>query len=281
MRRRVVRRQAGRAVVARAYERSSRSRVRARVPQRLAGGRVKSIERSASRLPRSSGSRRVSGRVAARRCSSRAPVSGRNSLRSGSGVVISRSRSWPSPAHLALTAPSRAATSACNAWRSPPARGVAGRSWASTLRAARTASSASLLPPERRSRRTRPTSSTRSPRSLKKRVRPAPNEPLPSISKRAPTRSVRVDQPQRLCVAVTVRGRRRLEDDRAAEDVHDRECMKVAVRIDTDDVVQLICEHPYRPPARALGGQIRCRSGVENRARHDCDGSRPTRRTGF
>jgi len=31
---------------------------------------------------------------------------------------------------LALTAPSRAATSACNAWRSPPARGVAGRCWA-------------------------------------------------------------------------------------------------------------------------------------------------------
>ena len=89
----------------------------------------RAIERSASRLPRSSGSRRVSGRVAARRRSSGAGVSGRSSLRSGSGVVINRSRSWPSPAHFALTAPSRAATSACNAWRSPPARGVAGRSW--------------------------------------------------------------------------------------------------------------------------------------------------------
>jgi hypothetical protein len=92
---------------------------------------------------------------------------------------------------------------------------------------------------------------------------------------------VRVDQPQRLCIAVTVRGHRALEHDRAAEDVHDRECMKVAVRIDTDDVVQLICELPYRPPARALGAHIRCRSGVQHRARHDCDGSRPTRRTGF
>ena len=43
--------------------------------------------------------------------------------------------------------------------------------------------SASVLPPERRSRRSRPTSSTRSPRPVRKRVRPAPNEPVPSIAK--------------------------------------------------------------------------------------------------
>ena len=36
---------------------------------------------------------RRAGRVAARRCSRRAAVSGRSSLRSGSGVVTSRSRS--------------------------------------------------------------------------------------------------------------------------------------------------------------------------------------------
>ena len=66
----------------------------------------------------------------------------------------------------------------------------------------------------------------------------------PFDSERAPTRSVRVDEPQRLCVAVTGRGHRALEHDRAAEDVHDRERMQVAVRVDTDDVVQLICEHP-------------------------------------
>ncbi len=87
------------------------------------------------------------------------------------------------PARLALTAPSRAATSACSAWRSPPARGLAGRGCASTLRAARTASSASVLPPERRSRRSLPTSSTCSPRPVRKRVRPAPNEPVPSTAK--------------------------------------------------------------------------------------------------
>ena len=83
----------------------------------------------------------------------RACCSGRNSARSGSGVVISRSRSWQRLARFALTAPSRAATSACSACRWPPARGVAGRGSASTLRAARIASSASVLPPERRSRR--------------------------------------------------------------------------------------------------------------------------------
>jgi hypothetical protein len=51
----------------------------------------RAIERSASVLPRSSGSRRPVGRVAASRCSSRARVSGRSSLRHGSGLVISSS----------------------------------------------------------------------------------------------------------------------------------------------------------------------------------------------
>jgi hypothetical protein len=36
----------------------------------------------------------------------------------------------------------------------------------------------------------------------------------------------------------------RLEDDRAVSNVDDRECMRVAVRVDANDVVQLICEHP-------------------------------------
>ncbi len=82
----------------------------------------------------------------------------------------------------------------------------------STLRAARTASSASVLPPERRSRRSRPTSSTRSPRPVRKRVRPAPNEPvLRPRTHAAPTRAAR--RAERLRVAVAVRGDRRLEDD--------------------------------------------------------------------
>ena len=206
------------------------------------------------------------GRVAARRCSSRARVSGRSSLRSGSGVVISRSRSWQSPARLALTAPSRAATNACSAWRSPPARGVAGRCWVSTLRAARTASSASVLPPERRSRRNRPTSSTRSPRPVRKRVRPAPNEPVPSTANARRPGACSSTSFKRLRVAVAVRGDRRLEDDRAADDLHDRERVRVAVRVDTDDVVQLICEHPNRPPAERWGTRTGVGLGWKPRA---------------
>ena len=35
-----------------------------------------------------------------------------------------------------------------------------------------------------------------------------------------------------------------IENDHPADDVHDRERMRIAVRVDTDDVVQLICKHP-------------------------------------
>jgi hypothetical protein len=49
---------------------------------------------------------------------------------------------------------------------------------------------------------------------------------------------------ERLPVAVTACGDGRLEDDRAAANVDDRERVRVAVRVDTNDVVQLICEHP-------------------------------------
>jgi len=55
---------------------------------------------------------------------------------------------------------------------------------------------------------------------------------------------VLVDELQSLRVAVAARDDRRLEDDGAALDVHDSERVRVAVRVDTDDVVQLICKHP-------------------------------------
>jgi hypothetical protein len=60
----------------------------------------------------------------------------------------------------------------------------------------------------------------------------------------APTAGVLVDQLQNKRVAAAARADGRLEDDRAADDLHDRERVRVAVRIDTDDVVQLICKHP-------------------------------------
>jgi hypothetical protein len=53
-----------------------------------------------------------------------------------------------------------------------------------------------------------------------------------------------VDELQRPRVAVAVCDDGRLENDGTTPNLHDRECMRVAVWIDTNDVVQLICEHP-------------------------------------
>jgi hypothetical protein len=50
------------------------------------------------------------------------------------------------------------------------------------------------------------------------------------------------------------------ENDRAAHDPHDRERMRIAVRIDTDHVVQLICKHHFHPQP-TLQDTLRCRSG--------------------
>jgi len=70
-----------------------------------------------------------------------------------------------------------------------------------------------------------------------------------------PTWRVPVDEPQSVCVAIAVCGDSRLEHDRATDDVHDRERVRVAVRVDTDDVVQLICEHPLTDLQPWVGGQ--------------------------
>jgi len=50
---------------------------------------------------------------------------------------------------------------------------------------------------------------------------------------------VLVNELQRPRVAVAARDDRRLEDDCAADDLHDSERVRVAVRVDTDYVVQL------------------------------------------
>ena len=67
---------------------------------------------------------------------------------------------------------------------------------------------------------------------------------MPSTANARRPGACSLDELQRLRVAVAVRDHRRLEDDRAADDMHDRERVRVAVRVDTDDVVQLICKHP-------------------------------------
>jgi len=63
-----------------------------------------------------------------------------------------------------------------------------------------------------------------------------------------------VDEPQCRGVAAAVCGDRRLHNDRAASDIHDRQRVRVAVRVDTDDVVQLICEHPRTDLQPSVGG---------------------------
>jgi hypothetical protein len=63
-----------------------------------------------------------------------------------------------------------------------------------------------------------------------------------------------LDELQRLCVTVAACSDIRLEDDHSTADVHNGECMRVAVWVDADDVVQLICEHPKTDLQPSVGG---------------------------
>jgi hypothetical protein len=60
----------------------------------------------------------------------------------------------------------------------------------------------------------------------------------------------------------------------------DRDRVRVAVWVDADHVLELVCKHPFHLQPSGWGPS-RCRSGGEDRKRHDCDGSRPLGRTGF
>ena len=178
-------------------------------------------------LPRSSGSRPPPGRVAARRCSSRARVSGRSWLRSGSGVV-SRSRSWQRPARLAFTARPR---------RRRPLLGEHAAGGADRVERVGLAARAALPP--------QPADLEHLLTAHGQETRQTGTERTGAFDReRAPTRGVLVDEPEDIAVPLVTRGDVRLEHDRAADDVHDRERVPVAVRIDTNHVVQLICEHP-------------------------------------
>jgi hypothetical protein len=63
--------------------------------------------------------------------------------------------------------------------------------------------------------------------------------------------------------------------------VHERERVRVAVRIDTNHVVQLICEHSLTDLQPKRWGHIRCRSGVETAGGRTVTGHALTTRTGF
>src|SRR5436190_15512531 len=229
--------------------------------------------RSACSVPRSSTSGRRSGRTVASRRSSWARLSGRSSLRSGSGLVISRSRSWQTAARRALTAPSRAAISARSASRSPPARGSAAWLCASTLRAARIASSASLLPPERRLAPQAPHLEHPLALAAQEAAEASPERAGFFDRERAPTRRVLFPELQGARIAAAVRLNARLEYDRAGPNLDDRERVHVAVRVDADHVVQLICKHPTHLQPR-FGGHTPVPVWDEDRGRQNCDESR-------
>ena len=60
-----------------------------------------------------------------------------------------------------------------------------------------------------------------------------------------PSRSVLIGKTKHAFVTLAICDRGRLEHHTAAHDVHDRERVRVAVRVNADHVVQLICKHPH------------------------------------
>ena len=92
-----------------------------------------------------------------------------------------------------------------------------------------------------------------------------------------PAGSVPIDKTKHAGITLGVCLRGRLEHHSAASHLDDRERVRVAVRINTNHVVQLICKHPNHLQPR-LGDTLRCRSGGEGRGRQNCDESR--RQTG-
>ena len=76
----------------------------------------------------------------------------------------------------------------------------------------------------------------------------------------APAGRVLLGKTKHACVTLTVCHRARLEHHTAGAHVDDRERVHLAVRVDADHVVQLICKHPNHLQPR-LGDTLRCRSG--------------------
>jgi hypothetical protein len=58
---------------------------------------------------------------------------------------------------------------------------------------------------------------------------------------------------KRLHEAPTVRDDAGLEHDHTARHRHNRHCVRITVRVDTDNVIQLICKH-HRSTSRTAGG---------------------------
>lgn len=82
----------------------------------------------------------------------------------------------------------------------------------------------------------------------------------------ATARRMLLGNPTCLRVAGGIGGHHRFEHHHAGPNLDDRDRVRVSMRVDADHVVQLICEHPKRPPAQ-VGGHVPVPVwGVEPRA---------------
>ena len=75
-------------------------------------------------------------------------------------------------------------------------------------------------------------------------MRPAPNEPVPSTANTRRPGAVLISEAKHARVTLTIGDRGPLEHHTAAAHLDDRERVRVAVRVNADHVVQLICKHP-------------------------------------
>ncbi len=68
--------------------------------------------------------------------------------------------------------------------------------------------------------------------------------------------AVLLDKPQRLRITARTRTHRPLRHHSAARRDNDREHMLVAVRVDANDMIHLICKHPVR--SSGFTRRVRC-----------------------
>ena len=80
---------------------------------------------------------------------------------------------------------------------------------------------------------------------------------------RAPARRMLLGEPKRLRVAASVCSDGGFEHDHAGAHLDDRDRVRVAVRVDADHVVQLICEHPESTSSPGWGTSTGAGLGME------------------
>jgi hypothetical protein len=102
----------------------------------------------------------------------------------------------------------------------------------------------------------------------------------PLDSEHTTPRRLLLAERERLPVAIAVCRNVRLEHDRAASNLDDRERMRVAMRVDTNDGAQPICRHPSTA-SHALGDTSGVGLGWRTAGGRTVTGHALTTRTGF